>query len=149
MKRTASIRLLAALPLVALLLLASLGCGAAARQAQLTAAHALATAGAELAPALRALEQAEGDRAIDAAAPRGQAAVDAALRAVEARWEPALTGIALLESAADTWAAALEAGSSGDWSSVLTAGCRVLVSAEPLAPAQLASLAGLLRGVCP
>lgn len=140
----------AAKPTAVLLVLLSLsGCTSALRQAQVTAAHAITVAGAELAPALRALEQAEGDRAIDRAAPGGKAAIAAALADVEARWEPALAAIGVLEASADAWVAALEAGDTGDWSALLGAGCRAIAAAEPLAPAALGPLAGLLHGVCP
>ncbi len=134
-------------PLLAAIFALLLGCGA--QRAQVVAAHALAGAGAALGPELRSLEEAEGHAAIDASAPGGQEAIDAALERVEARWDPALGAVRLLEEAADTWVTALEAQGSGDWGALLGAACRVLAVAAPLAPAQVAGLAGLLKGVCP
>lgn len=89
-----------------------LGCSATQRRAEVVTASVLAdTANAAL-PVLIAAYQAEGDRAIDAAATQADARV--ARDAVRVRWSPVWRAWDAVRLAHGVWATALESNGSAD-----------------------------------
>lgn len=126
-------------------------CTDALRLAQATAVRGLAVAGQGAERAVLAAEQADGDRAIDAAIARGGGAseVDAVLSGVRERWRPALDALDALRAALSTWLAALDAGQTGDWTAVLREACATVAAVEPMAPTAIGPVASVVKGVCP
>jgi hypothetical protein len=82
------------------------GCGPKAIDTQAKIANDVAIAANAIAPVLLASEQAEGDKAIDAATDKATA--KAALAKVEAKWAPVWVSYRAVAVAQDAWATALE-----------------------------------------
>jgi hypothetical protein len=82
------------------------GCGPKAIDVQSKVANDVALAANAIAPVLLTSEQAEGDKAIDAATDKAAARV--ALAKVEAKWAPVWVSYRAVAVAQDAWATALE-----------------------------------------
>jgi hypothetical protein len=82
------------------------GCGPKAIEVQSKVANDVALAANAIAPVLLATEQAEGDKAIDAAADK--AAAKAALVVIQKKWDPIWISYRAVAVAQDAWATALE-----------------------------------------
>ena len=140
-------RLALALPAVLVALaLSLLGCVGE----QLRVAHALAIAGGALDAPARVLEREQGLAELERVHAAGgtRAEGEAALAAVEARWSPVFGALRLFLAADEEWLAALEAHTTGDFSALLPASCRLGEAARPVAPHLLARLDGGLGVLC-
>ena len=147
MRHPSRLRLALALPVVLVALALSLiGCVSE----QLRVAHALAIAGGALDAPARVLEREQGLAELERVHAAGgtRAEGEAALAAVEARWRPVFVALRLFLAADEEWLAALEAHSTGDFGALLTASCRLVEAARPVAPQLLARLDGVLGVLC-
>ena len=129
-------------------LIVLLSLGGCLPNAQAVAASSFAHAINAARPRVVAIEQAEGDAAIDAATPPVDAA--AATAPVERRWTPVWLAYDALRAAQNAWADAIIAGDGMvALPGFLAAACKLEALLAELAPAVTGALPPLPPGACP